>query len=49
MHAGEVTYVTVTQFVSLYQKEIESHPHFFGDQEKDEEQQILLPMSGSLY
>ena len=27
---------------------IVSNPHFCGDQEKDEEQQILLPMSGSL-
>ena len=38
---------SVTQFVSLHQKEIESNPHFSQEQEKDDEHQISLLMSGS--
>ena len=35
---------SVTQFVSLHQKEIESSPHFYKDQDKDhDEQQVILP------
>ena len=45
---GSKNNFSVTQFVSLHQKEIESNHHLYRDQEKDEEPQILLPMSGSL-
>ena len=44
---GDKKNFSVGQFVSLHQKEIESKPPFYGDQEKDEEQQTLLPMPDS--
>ena len=47
--AGNNTKFNVSQFVSLHQKEIESDPHFFGDQEEmDEEPQVKIPTSTSL-
>ncbi|RMX38895.1 hypothetical protein pdam_00025081, partial [Pocillopora damicornis] len=44
---GDKKNFSVGQFVSLHQKEIESKPPFYGDQEKGEEQQTLLPMPDS--
>lgn len=33
--------LNVAQFVSLYQKEIESNPHFYGDKEMEDDMETL--------